>query len=173
MAKIFLPENHHSSELKFLIPRKYEFEIEMDAVNITLCRDSLLNVCGQGLGVWKDILKCLKNNSTIPVHGMKGKTNKTMLKEGSIDLEYATDHYLSLEGTAEVRATCLVREIANEITTRDDDEKALFLPSCTSIRSCYAMYCSGLGYLVSTTYKGTKPIENADYNGEHRYCMSY
>ena len=172
MAKVFLPEDHHPSAIRFCLPRDYAFSIERGGADGSLCKDALLLVCGQGLGVWKQVLKCLKDNTAIPKHSMTGKANRS-LKEGSRELDYANDHFLSLEGLGEVRATRFVRERSGKVTTRDDNEEYVYLPSSMSIRQCYAHYCHGIGYNVITSTSGTKTEENPDFIGERLQCMSY
>ena len=66
------------------------------------------------------------------------------------------EHFATLEGYGEVQATSLVREQTGELTVRDRQDDAIYLPPVMAKRYCYRRYCADNGYNVITNKKGNK-----------------
>ena len=141
--------------------------------NHRICVSALFTLMGFGGGRWKTI-KYLATAGGDAVHGLEGKGgNRKRNPEGEM-ISDLRDHFTVLEGFAEPQATRYVREVTGEVTERDNDEKAVYLPTSMSKAHCYRRYCHDRGYKVKTNNKGIRRMEErSDFNGDRKDCIPY
>ena len=114
LSKVF-SKDVRGRNYQFAMPIHYVHAVEAGSADDLLCKDAILRLCGVGEHVWNSVNKTLKNNVDLKMHGLKGKVSNSSFKDGSIEKERLLDHFYTLEGLAEVRATRFVRK--NEIYT--------------------------------------------------------
>ena len=74
---------------------------------------------------------------------------------------------------AEPSATRLVRETTGQLTTRDDNDDYLYLPSNTSKRGLYRQYCEHRGKKVVTSASGVIELVDDDNAKTKKDCISW
>ena len=76
----------------------------------------------------------------------------------------------NLKLVAEPSATRFTREL----TMRDKDDDAIYLPSSLSRRDCYRQYCKDRGKLVVTKYHGaTELVDIESFDGPRKTCIHW
>jgi hypothetical protein len=79
----------------------------------------------------------------------------------------------SLEKLAEPCATRLVREEVGEMTLRDHDDNAVYLPMTYGRRTTYRMYCYKQGWFAETTHSGNYKKKWVGKGPEKKNIVSY
>jgi hypothetical protein len=144
---------------KFLLPYDTsDMVISTDAMKKMLsCR-----ICTSAMGTLVDFgqsimtkLKTLSRTTGCAVrHGNTGRKPRAY-KEDSPEVIGLRIHFRGLERLGEVRATRLISRLVDGMqqnSIRDDEEDIVFLPACSSKRSCYDRYLKEQGYYVKKTH---------------------
>ena len=141
--------------------------------NHKICCSSLFTLMGFSSGRWKTIKKLAAVGGEAR-HGLEGKLGNRKRNPNGEMVSDLRDHFTVLEGYAEPQATRYVREVTGEVTERDNDDKAIFLPTAMSKAHCYRRYCHDRGYKVITNNKGVRKLEpRDDFTGDRKDCIPY
>lgn len=133
-----------------------------------LCTSALGNLLDFGRATLQKCRKLAKNGGAYPKHGNTGKRNKAYKDDSQIVAELRK-HFHRLEKLGEVRATRFISRLVHgklQTGIRDDEEDYIFLPACSSRRSCYFRYLEEQGKkaraLGDGSYEIIGDIDGAD-----------
>jgi hypothetical protein len=123
-----------------------------------ICRSAMMTLVQFG----KRRMQSIKNNATgngvAQEHGNKGKRKR--LQESDPKMIGVRAHFDILISVADEapRATKIIEKVVDghiQRSTRDDDDKAVYLPFSMGIRSCYYRYLKEQGYSVKVNQDGS------------------
>ena len=136
-----------------------------------ICLSALLRLLGKGFSFQKNVKKFFKAG-TRPTLGWKN--NKNRKRKIFNRFEYMELHqYMEQVATlAEPSATRYVRDVTNLLTTRDDNDESLYLPTYMTKRGVYRQYCESRGKRVITAHTGETQLEDIS-DDENKECISW
>ena len=166
-AKYHFPVPYVTSEDTPLSP-----EAEHKLSRHRLCVQTIRRMFNLGNAAWKSVKKQAGLSSVAKKHGNRGKGRPSLTTGDGQVARDLRDFFTQLEKLGEPRATRVVREEVGEVTIRDHDDIAIWLPMTYGKRAVYRMYVRGMGYEVSTRKNG-KFVRKWIGEGEQKKIISY